>query len=151
VRSGRPAASEKQYVVTFNIDWPFPAGGSESAETRVFRVAADGLKKKGTLRDQDMKRTEHSRNGPISGTEEYNIYDDDGDLAVMLRCAAFIGKLAPSNRGCNGWVWQRSSELSIFLAFPADQGQLGTEQRWRAPVGGAIKLAKNWRGNGAGD
>jgi hypothetical protein len=149
--AGRPASSENDYVVRFHIDWPFLPGFEDSYLSRRFRFAAEDLKNTGRVSEQEMKSAEHSRNGPISGSKEYNIYDDDGDLAVMLRCTAFVGKSAPLNPGCNGWIWQRSSQLSIFLAFPADQGQFGTEKRWIAPVGGAIKLAKDWQANGAQD
>jgi hypothetical protein len=85
------------------------------------------------------------RSGPISGFKDYEIYSDDNNLAVMLGCDAFLPLDLEENPICSGYVWQRSSNLVLFVTFPSDRGQLGQDERWRAPVMAAISLVTSWR------
>jgi hypothetical protein len=149
--AGRQVPNENQYIVDFQIEWPFLPDSEDSSSTRQFRLAEERLRNNGRLWNQDMKRMEHSRNGPISGLKEYGIYDDDGDIVVMLNCSAYIGTEAPPNPLCSGNVWQRTSDLELFLVFASDRGQHGSESRWRATIKAAIQLAKDWRANGEKD
>jgi hypothetical protein len=94
---------------------------------------------------QDASWAEHSLDGPISGTTRvYSIFKEDEDLVVMFLCSAYRGDLAPVNPTCDGHVWDRTLNLVLYMRFPSDQGQAGTEERWRQPVEAAIELIQSW-------
>jgi hypothetical protein len=84
-------------------------------------------------------------NGPISGSKDYNIYSDDGDLVAMFFCTELWGEEPAPNPTCAGHIWQKSMDLILFLKFPADKGQRGHEELWRRPVSTAISLVSEWR------
>jgi hypothetical protein len=143
--AGRPPPTESEYLVGFRVVWPFLPNSGESEGARVFRVQAERLAAGRSLTFQDSRRTEHTAIGPISGEQDYKIYADDGDLVVNLRCDAPVSREMGRNPLCAGHVWQRPSNLILFLSFPSDQGQIGLEERWRAPVKAAIDLVSGWR------
>jgi hypothetical protein len=77
--------------------------------------------------------------------KDYKIYSDDGVLAVNLNCDSFLPLDLEENPICAGYVWQRSSDLVLFVRFPSDRGQLGRDERWKVPVMAAITLVTSWR------
>jgi len=143
--AGRKAPTKNEYVVKFRIDWPFLADSENSDPVRSFRLAAERLATDGKLPLQDSKSFEHTLNGPITGDKSYKIYYDDKDLAVQFLCWPFIGIDASRNPICRGRVWQRSTDLVLYMSFPSDHGQVKHDKRWLEPVNAAISLAKKWR------
>jgi hypothetical protein len=143
--AGRPTPNQNEYVVVFQIEWPFLPGSKSSKPARRFRNAERDLLEKGRIWSQEASRAEHSLNGPISGKNDYHIYSDDGDLVAMFFCTElWNGKPAP-NPTCAGHIWQQSMDLILYLQFPSDQGQRGHEELWREPVSTAISLSSEWK------
>lgn len=143
--AGRPRPTWDDYVVAFYIDWPFQPGSEAAWSARPFIVAEERLSKGQRLRLQGHRNSEHSLDGPITGTQYYYVFSDDGDLAVHLSCNAFLPADIEKNPICAGYVWQRSLDLALFIKFPSDRGQLGRDERWREPVMAAISLITSWR------
>lgn len=143
--AGREPPSADEYVVTFQIRWPFLEGSRDSEHARRFRNEEERIRTTGRALFQDSSWEEHSLNGPISGTKNYHIYSDTDDLAVKLRCTPYRGENAPPNPGCNGWVWDKKKNLILYVRFPADRGQDGLEEHWPAPVNAAIKMVESWK------
>ena len=149
--AGRPRPTDRDYVVEFQITWPFLPGSESAGATRVFRAAQERLGEGDRLFGQGGITYEHSLDGPISGSRDYFIYDDDGDLAVKMTCWTLQGIQMAPEPTCSGHIWQRSSDLVLYAMFPADKGQVGVDQLWREPVMAAIGLAKQWRWQGPGN
>lgn len=149
--AGREFPKDNEYVVSFQMELAFLNDSKLSSATRRFSEAAKDLKKTGRVRGQNLTRNDHSRNGPISGERRFQIYEDDGDLVVMLRGWPFLGPEAPINPICDGHVWERSSNLLLYIKIAGDQCQLGNEKRWHLPVRAAIDQAKQWRIKGSGE
>lgn len=145
--AGRPRPTWDEYVVAFDIDWPFLPGSEAAFGAGPFRHVAELLAMGQPMPSRGLKNFEHSLDGPIIGVKDYKIYSDDGDLAVNLNCDAFLPLDLEENPICAGDVWQRSSNLVLFVRFPSDRGQLGQDERWRAPVMAAISLVTSWRLN----
>ena len=143
--AGRPRPTWDEYVVAFDIDWPFLPGSEAAYGAGPFRHVAELLAMGQPMPLRGMKNYEQSLDGPITGLKDYEIYSDDGVLAVNLNCDAFLPLDLEENPICAGYVWQRSSDLVLFVRFPSDRGQLGQDERWRAPVMAAISLVTSWR------
>ena len=142
--AGRPRPSDDEYVVTFNIEWPFLPDSESSPPARRFRIAAERLAKGEPLTGQHSPIQEHNLDEEITGTKDYFIYSDDGNLVAQLYCVERRGGKPAPNPGCAGHVWERSSDLILYIRFPADRGQRGSLELWREPVQAAITLAKSW-------
>jgi hypothetical protein len=145
--AGRPRPTWDEYVVAFDIDWPFLPGSEAASGARRFNIASELRMAGKPVQLQGMRNYEHTLDGPISGFKNYEIYSDDNNLAVMLGCDDFLPLDLEENPICAGYVWQRSSNLVLFVRFPSDRGQLGRDERWRAPVMAAISLVTSWRLN----
>ena len=145
--AGRPRPTWDEYVVAFYIDWPFLPGSEAASGARPFTYVAELLSIGQPMPSRGLKNFEHSLDGPITGLKDYKIYSDDGVLAVNLNCDDFLPLDLEENPICAGYVWQRSSDLVLFVKFPSDRGQLGQDERWRAPVMAAISLVTSWRLN----
>ncbi|WP_420862855.1 hypothetical protein [Algirhabdus cladophorae] len=143
--AGRAAPEAEDYVVRFGVLWPGGDGAEDDEATRRFRRATNALALTGSVATQKIAGTEHSLNGPITGTKNYGVYHDDGDLAVMLVCVERRGGQPAINPLCAGHVWDRAAQLVLAIRFPADQGQRGETPLWRAPVTRAVELAVSWR------
>lgn len=145
--AGRPRPTSDDYVVHFTIDWPFLPGYLESFPGNRFRVAIDALQKGKKLTGQGWSRAEHSLDVPISGTKPYYIYSDDTALTVMFSCSKYRGDDLSPNPLCHGSILSKPDKLILYLRFPADKGQSGRAELWRAPVMAAIQMAKDWKKN----
>lgn len=143
--AGRPTPTENEYVVSFQMEWAFQWDENYLSPMQWFNTASKHLKETGRVIGQEFYSEDHSRNGPITGKRRFRIYEDDGDLVVMLRGWPFIGPKAPINPICDGRVWQRSTNLVLYFSIAGDRCQLGNEQRWKKPVHAAIELIKQWR------
>ncbi len=142
--AGYPKPEEDQYVVQFRILWPFLPDSGLSPPAHVFRVQEETLQRGELLPLQKVGRIEHTLNGPISGRERYHIYSNGEDLAVSIRCTAYIDSQLP-NPLCSGHVWQKSENLILHVIFPSEFGQVGSIEKWRDPVYAAIEFSKQWR------
>lgn len=145
--NGRPEPSTDEYIVKFVIWHAFRSGSENDPAVRRFKLAEERLSSGKVLGMQRIDRFEHSLNGPISGTRQHTIYDDNGTIAVSFFCSAYVGSIAPPNPLCSGWVWDRSDDLILQMKFPADRGQVGSDPIWMQPVFTALELVSNWRVN----
>jgi len=143
--AGRPRPTWDEYVVAFDMDWPFLPGSEAASGPNRFNIASELRLAGKPVQLQGMRNYEHTLDGPVSGFKDYEIYSDDNNLAVMLGCDDFLPLDLEENPICAGDVWQRSSDLVLFERFPSDRGQLGQDERWRAPVMAAISLVTSWR------
>lgn len=139
-----PQLQSIEAIVQFSIPWPFLPGLDSSNEFLSFKRAKAQIDDTGQLLSEP-RLDEHSRRGNITGYHRYEVYYDDGDLAVRLKCSPWKGSEAPPNPICYGPVMKRSLNLSMEIKFPSPLGQVQNEPHWRQVVEMTVDLAASWR------
>lgn len=79
-----------------------------------------------------------------SGTVNFSIYGDNGDMAVNLNCTPWTGDKAPPNPGCHGYVLLRSYSLGLYITFPSAPTTTYEGEAWRVIVENTALLARSW-------
>ena len=79
-----------------------------------------------------------------SGTVNFSIYGDNGDMAVNLKCTPWTGDKAPPNPGCHGYVLLRSYSLGLYITFPSAPTTTYEGEAWRVIVENTALLARSW-------
>ena len=68
--------------------------------------------------------------------QEYN----KGDMLAFLTCSA--------GRACDGWVWDKTVDISIHIFFAEHPRQSDPENFWVAPATASFDFVKQWLSEG---
>ncbi|WP_067223096.1 hypothetical protein [Stappia indica] len=69
--------------------------------------------------------------------QEYN----NGDMLAFLNCS--------TGRACDGWVWDKTIDISIFIFFAEHPHQSDPENFWVAPATASFDFVKQWLSEGS--
>ncbi|WGH79240.1 hypothetical protein [Jannaschia ovalis] len=141
-----PTDPEDRFSVFISTEWgPLPGPDpTPRSSLRMLLDWADRARRGEPQPGEDASFRESAWIEPVSGTDDYAIFDDDGTVITFFHC--FHRRIEQGRPGayCRGWFHDRETGLVAFVVIPFELGQLGTAEYWRGPIGMIREKIAEW-------